>query len=163
MQYLEGCPFSYQMTIKTLISNACDVVSGCITVESRKFKSYGLRILFRSILSSNYSISMHGSRGGGQGVRTSIPEKSQNIGFLCNTGLGPLKLPSELSMLGHHRPANETPFNGYIWKMLNFSIWILTPRPHTNFKTNRCQSYTLSDKIFKLILHENQLELVSKS
>ena len=35
------------------------------------------------------------------------------IGFLSNTGLDPLKkhkATSQHSMLGHHRPANETPF-----------------------------------------------------
>ena len=48
-------------------------------------------------------------RGGGQGVRIT-PE---NIGFLSNTGPDPLKitkLPSQHSMLGHHRHASETPF-----------------------------------------------------
>ena len=41
------------------------------------------------------------------------PEKSQNVGFLSNTGLNPLKytkLPSQHSLLGHHRHASETPF-----------------------------------------------------
>ena len=41
------------------------------------------------------------------------PEKLQNIGFLSNTGLDPLKitkLSSQHSMLGHHRHASETPF-----------------------------------------------------
>ena len=50
--------------------------------------------------------------GGGQGVRTPL-KTHKNIGFLCNTGLDPLKitkLPSQYSMLGHHRPASQTPF-----------------------------------------------------
>ena len=50
--------------------------------------------------------------GGGQGVRTP-PEKSQNIGFVSNTGPDPLKitkLSSQHSRLGHHRHASETPF-----------------------------------------------------
>ena len=37
----------------------------------------------------------------------------KNIGFLSNTGRDPLKitkLPSQHSMLGHHRHASETPF-----------------------------------------------------
>ena len=38
----------------------------------------------------------------------------KNIGFLSHTGPDPLKkittLPSQYSMLGHHRPASETPF-----------------------------------------------------
>ena len=48
----------------------------------------------------------------GQGVRTPT-EKSQNIGFLSNTGPDPLKiteLQSQLSMLGHNQYASETPF-----------------------------------------------------
>ena len=66
------------------------------------------------------------------------PLKShQNIGFLSNTGPDPLnvskvsKLPSQHSMLGHHRHACEMPFK---WrfavgpKMARFnSIWILFP------------------------------------
>ena len=38
------------------------------------------------------------------------PEKSQNIGFLSNTGLDPLKivkLSSQYLMLDHHRSASE--------------------------------------------------------
>ena len=49
---------------------------------------------------------------GGQGVRTPL-ENYKNIGFLSNTGPDPLritKLPSQYSMLGHHRPASEMPF-----------------------------------------------------
>ena len=41
------------------------------------------------------------------------PETYKNIGFLSNIGPDPLKitkLPSQHSMLGHHRPASETPF-----------------------------------------------------
>ena len=41
------------------------------------------------------------------------PEKLQNIGSLRITGPDPLKitnLPSQHSMLGHHRHASETPF-----------------------------------------------------
>ena len=41
------------------------------------------------------------------------PGKSQNIGFLSSTGPDPLNitiLPSQHSMLGHHRHASETPF-----------------------------------------------------
>ena len=52
------------------------------------------------------SIFLRGSR---------VPEKSQidSIEFFSNTGPDPLKitkLPSQHSMLGHHRPASETPF-----------------------------------------------------
>ena len=55
-----------------------------------------------------------------------------NIGVLSNTGLDPLKitkLPSQHSMLGHHRHASETPFKwrfagGPIMARLN---WYLDP------------------------------------
>ena len=58
---------------------------------------------------------MRGSRGGGwggQGILTPL-ENYKNIGFLSNTGPDPLKitkLQSQHSMLGHQRPASETPF-----------------------------------------------------
>ena len=52
---------------------------------------------------------MCGSRGETGGPDT--PGKFQkNIGFLSNTGAGPLKvtkLPIQNSMLDHHRPANS--------------------------------------------------------
>ena len=51
---------------------------------------------------------MRGSGGGGKG--SGPLEKSQNLGFLGNTGLDRLrntKLPSQHSMLGHHRTASE--------------------------------------------------------
>ena len=50
--------------------------------------------------------------GGGQGVRTPT-EKSQKYGVFSNTGQDPLKttkLPSQHSMLGHHRPTSEATF-----------------------------------------------------
>ena len=51
--------------------------------------------------------------GGGQGVRTS-PRKSQKYRFFfSNTGPNPLKivkLPSQLSILGHNWHDSETPF-----------------------------------------------------
>ena len=53
-----------------------------------------------------------GGGGGGQGVLTP-PEKTQNIGFLAKLARITqkiTKLPSQLSKLGHHRPASETPF-----------------------------------------------------
>ena len=45
-----------------------------------------------------------GDRGSGP------PEKHKNKGFLSNAGPDPLKSTKQLSMLGHHRPASETPF-----------------------------------------------------
>ena len=53
--------------------------------------------------------------GGTQRVRAP-PGKIQKIGFLSNTDPNPLKnhkatkKASQHSMLGHHRPATETPF-----------------------------------------------------
>ena len=50
--------------------------------------------------------------GGGTGDRTPM-ENYKNIGFLSNTGLGPLritKLPIQHSVLGPHRSTSETPF-----------------------------------------------------
>ena len=44
--------------------------------------------------------------GGGQGVRTPPPRKSQKYVFFSNTGPDPLKivkLPSQLSIMGHNR------------------------------------------------------------
>ena len=46
-------------------------------------------------------------------------ENYKNIGFLSNTGSNPLKI----TMLGHHRPASETPLK---WPA-NSGIWILLP------------------------------------
>ena len=63
---------------------------------------------------------MCGSRGG-TGVQTP-PEKSRKLGFLSNTGPDPLKttkLPSQHSMLGHHRHASETPFK---WRFAGMSM-----------------------------------------
>ena len=62
--------------------------------------------------SGNYSLIHVRIQRLGQGVRTHLKNR-KNIGFLSNTGPDPLqitKLPSQHSMLGHHRPAIETPF-----------------------------------------------------
>ena len=50
--------------------------------------------------------------GGGRGSGPPMVNY-KNVGFLSNTGPDPLKitkLPNQYSMLGHHRPASETPF-----------------------------------------------------
>ena len=55
---------------------------------------------------------MGGSRGGGDRGSGTPLKNHRNIGFLCNTGLYPLKitkLPSQNSMVAHHRHASETP------------------------------------------------------
>ena len=68
---------------------------------------------------------MCGNRGGwDRGSRPPPHEKSQynNIGFLSNTDPDPLKitkLPSQHSMLGHHRHASETPFK---WRFAGGSM-----------------------------------------
>ena len=63
------------------------------------------------IFSAYHICSMRGSRGG-QVVRTISPLKNhKNIGFPSNIVPDPLtirKLPSQHSMLGHHRHASET-------------------------------------------------------
>ena len=58
---------------------------------------------------------MYGSRGGGEGPGgLDLPSKiTKNIGFFSSAGPDPLKivkLPSQLSILGHNRHASETPF-----------------------------------------------------
>ena len=54
------------------------------------------------------------SRGGGGGRGSGPPfENHKNKRVFSNTGPDPLKivkLPSQLSMLGHNRHASETPF-----------------------------------------------------
>ena len=50
---------------------------------------------------------MRGSRRG-TGVRTPL-ENHKAIAIVINTDLDP-KLPNQHSILGHHRPASETPF-----------------------------------------------------
>ena len=60
---------------------------------------------------------MSGSRWGGGPDAPPPPENYKNMGFLSNTGPDPLKiikLPIQHSMLGHHRPASETPFK---WRL----------------------------------------------
>ena len=55
---------------------------------------------------------MHVQIQRGAGGRTS-PRKSQKYRFFSNTGPDPLnivKLPCQLSILGHNRHASETPF-----------------------------------------------------
>ena len=56
---------------------------------------------------------MYGSRGGGQGSGPPL-KNHKNIGFSRNTPWSRppknIKLPNQLSMLGHYRHARETPF-----------------------------------------------------
>ena len=65
---------------------------------------------------------MRGSRKGG-GRSRPPPEKSQNIGFLSNTGPDPLKNHKTTKpdlMLGHHQPA----LAGRCW-LIYSGFWIL--------------------------------------
>ena len=72
----------------------------------------------------------------GRGSQLPPPEKSQNVGFLSNTGPDPLKnqkaTKPAISMLGHYRPASKTPFK---WPMMALfsAIWILSPLIQKNF------------------------------
>ena len=57
-------------------------------------------------------VSDMGGGGGGLGVRN-LPEKTQNFRVSSGSPEKITKLPlSQYSMLGHHRPPSETPFNG---------------------------------------------------
>ena len=63
------------------------------------------------------------------------PGNYKNIGFLCNTGLDPLKitkLPSQHSMLGHYRHASEMPFKmAFRWWAFDCPLTHLDPSsPH---------------------------------
>ena len=71
---------------------------------------------FPSMLFVNRESPMRGSRGGWAGGPDPPPplKNHKNIKFNSNTGLDPLKiakLPSQHTMLSHHRHASETPFN----------------------------------------------------
>ena len=60
-----------------------------------------------------YHIASADPEVGTGGPDISALKSCKNIGFLDNTGPEPLKitkLPSQHSMLGHHRDASETPF-----------------------------------------------------
>ena len=95
-----------------------------------------------------------------RGDRRSGPplENYKNIGFLSNIGPDPLKitkLPNQYSMLGHLRPASETPFKwrfaGGPLMVANSGIWILPSLiklKRNNAYKKRCQSRTPSDKTF---------------
>ena len=79
-------------------------------------------------LSSHVRIQRGGDRGPGPPM-----ENHKNKGFLSNTGPDPLKitkLPSQHSMLGHHRPASKTPFKWRFTGMLMMAhlLWYLEKR-----------------------------------
>ena len=82
--------------------------------------------------------------GGDRGSGPPPQENYKNIGFLSNTGSDPLKitkLPIKHSMLGHYRPASETPFR---WRADDDTLIVVSP--HQTKK--HCQSWTPSDKTF---------------
>ena len=63
-----------------------------------------------SALCHPYGVVQERIQRGVQGVRTTPLKKHKNIGFLNNTGPGPLNYQKiQNSMLGHHRLASETP------------------------------------------------------
>ena len=86
--------------------------------------------------SQNAIAGMCGSRGGGGAGGPDPPWKIT-------------KLQSQHSMLGHHRPAGETPFNGVLlagqWWPFYRIIWILCKKTKNK---KRCQSWTPSEKNF---------------
>ena len=99
------------------------------------------------VLLSTHNKSCADPEGGGGAGGPDPPEKSQNIGFLSNSGLDPLKitkLPSQHSMLGHHRHASETPCKWrFTWRfpggpmMARFEWYLDPPSPHQLKKNNK--------------------------
>ena len=106
-----------------VVSLSKNINPSLVLVQPRKTRPFITERLLMGRKESNLT-NMCGSReGGGQGVRTPPPpENYKNIGFLNNTGPDPLKitkLPSQHSMLGHHRLASETPFK---WRVAGGSV-----------------------------------------
>ena len=81
-----------------------------------------------------------GGGGGGAVGSGTLLENNKNIGFLSNTGPDPLKitkLPIQHSMLGHHRPASETPFKWrFAGEPLMARYWYLDPFSLIKLKKN---------------------------
>ena len=74
---------------------------------------------------------MCGSRGGAWGSDPPSLKNHKINGFLSNTGPDPLKnhkLPSQLSMLDHHRPASEMAFP---WRTDDGLLLVLFEPPFT--------------------------------
>ena len=83
------------------------IVTECVT-PGAMFEIFGLSLTTEMVSCTD----PEGGRGSGP---PPPPWKIAKIGFLSNTGPDPLKItkiPSLHSMLSHHRPAIETPFNG---------------------------------------------------
>ena len=94
-------------------------------------------------------------QSGDRVVRSPPPpplENNKNIGFLSNTGPDPIKitkLPIQHSMLGHRRPASETPFK---WRFTGVDGPLIVVfgsfLPLSNKKgKKRCQSWTPLTKL----------------
>ena len=108
---------------------------------------------------------MGGGGGGGRGPDP--PEKYKNIGFLSNTGPDPLKttkLQIQHSMLGHDRPASETPFK---WRFACGPLmarywWYLDPSSPQQTKKKLSNGWTPSDKTLWIracfVLYQNCME-----
>ena len=78
-----------------------------VRASTRQYNRHNTLIRFMSMRSA--WVDPEG-RGGGGGAGGRHLKNHKNIGFLCNTSPDPLKLPSQHSILGHHRHASETPF-----------------------------------------------------
>ena len=99
-----------------------------------------------------------GGGGGGRDSGSRIPlplENHKYIWFLSNTGPDPLiftKLLSQHSMLGHNRPARETPFKWRFagWLMMTPLLVVFGYPHHLKKKKKKCcQSWDhCSDKTF---------------
>ena len=82
------------------------------------------------------------------------PENHKNIGFLSNTGPGHLnitRLPSQHSMLRHHRHAIETPLNDVSLAGDDCPLILVFGSSLPASTKKRCQSLTPYDKTFWIL------------
>ena len=92
---------------------------------------------------------MCGSRGKGHGVRNPLGTHKA-IGFLSTTGQDLLKqitkLPSQYSMMCHHRSASETPLNdiAFRWRA-NVATLLVVTRPSLPSSTKITIKITMSE------------------
>ena len=96
--------------------------------------AYAQKPLIRAYVAGLEVYILHGSRGEGQGVRTSSLKNHKNIGVLSHTDPDPLKnhkATNQNSMLDHHQHASETPFK---WRFAGGSPLLLC-HPLINQKT----------------------------
>ena len=146
------------------VSKTWFLVPFCIFKECKPWwnAAYCSRMPYFTWVSSLFAIVPMGGSRGGTGD-PDPPEKSQKYSvFFSNTGPEPLKNQTSIQcwaiigrqrnaiLLGHHRPARETPFK---WRfaggpmMAHFLVVFGSSLPHY-LKKKRCQSWTPSGKTF---------------